>query len=121
LGKIEEELKELEGFGNKSIENLLGEIENSKKNSLEKLLFGLGIRYVGKKTSKILAKYYKKMDYLFEAPYEELESISDIGEKIAGSVYEYFHKEENINLIQKLQKYGLNMEYLGNDQELSAI
>jgi len=121
LGKIEEELKELEGFGNKSIENLLGEIENSKKNSLEKLLFGLGIRYVGKKTSKILAKYYKKMDYLFEAPYEELESISDIGEKIAGSVYEYFHKEENINLIQKLQKYGLNMEYLGNDQELSEF
>ena len=121
LEKIEEELKELEGFGNKSIENLLGEIENSKKNSLEKLLFGLGIRYVGKKTSKILAKYYKKMDYLFEAPYEELESISDIGEKIAGSVYEYFHKEENINLIQKLQKYGLNMEYLGNDQELSEF
>ncbi len=121
LDEIQEELKDLEGFGNKSIENLLNEIENSKHNSLERLLFGLGIRYVGKKTAKILAKYYKNINNLFEASYEELENITDIGDKIAGSVYEYFHNEDNKALINKLKELGLNMEYLGDDKELSEF
>ena len=121
LDEIQEELKDLEGFGNKSIENLLNEIENSKHNSLERLLFGLGIRYVGKKTAKILAKYYKNINNLFEASYEELENISDIGDKIAGSVYEYFHNDDNKVLISKLKDLGLNMEYLGDDKELSEF
>ena len=117
LDKISEELETLEGFGKKSIDNLLTEIENSKHNSLERLIFGLGIRYVGKKTAKILAKYYKNIDNLFKATYDELEAINDVGVKIANSVYEYIQHDENRKLINNLKILGLNMEYLGNDQE----
>ena len=112
LDKIAEELKELEGFGNKSIDNLLTEIENSKHNSLDRLLFGLGIRYVGRKTAKILARKYKNLYNLFEASLEELIGIPDIGERIAGSVYEYFHNDDNKLLIDNLYELGLNMDYL---------
>ena len=117
LDTISEELKSLEGFGNKSIENLLEEIENSKRNSLEKLLFGLGIRYVGKKTAKILSKKYKTIDNLMLASYEELKDIYDVGGSIAESVYNYFRDEKNILLINKLKELNINMEYLGNDTE----
>ena len=117
LDKISEELETLEGFGKKSIDNLLTEIENSKNNSLERLIFGLGIRYVGKKTAKILAKYYKNIDNLFNANYDELEAINDVGVKIANSVYEYIQNDENKRLIDDLKVLGLNMEYLGNEEE----
>ena len=117
LDKISEELETLEGFGKKSIDNLLTEIENSKNNSLERLIFGLGIRYVGKKTAKILAKYYKNIDNLFNANYDELEAINDVGVKIANSVYEYIQNDENKRLIDDLKMLGLNMEYLGNEEE----
>ena len=111
LYKYKEELMELEGFGSKSINNLLDSIENSKNNSLERLLFGLGIRYVGSKTAKILAKYYHNIDNLMQANYEELLNIKDIGEAIAKSVVEYFSSNQEI--IEKLKGYGLNMTYLG--------
>lgn len=117
LDKISNELKELEGFGTKSINNILEEIENSKHNSLEKLLFGLGIRYVGKKTAKILAINYRHIDNLFKTTYEELYEINDIGQIIAQSVYEYINNEENIKLIHELKELGLNMEYLGSVKE----
>ena len=117
LDKISEELKELEGFGNKSIENLLTEIENSKHNSLERLIFGLGIRYVGKKTAKLLARTYKTMDNLIKTTYDELKEISDIGESIANSVYEYFKSDVNIKLINDLKELGINMEYLQEEEE----
>ena len=115
LDNIRDELKELEGFGNKSIENLLLEIENSKHNSLEKLLFGLGIRYVGRKTAKILAKYYKNIYKLFDATKEELIGIEDIGDRIANSVYEYFHDEKNRLLIDTLHEMNINMDYLQDE------
>ncbi len=115
LDLISEELKSLEGFGNKSIENLLTEIENSKHNSLEKLIFGLGIRYVGKKTAKILARTYKNMDNLIKASYDELKDIRDIGEKIAESVYNYFQDSSNLVLIDKLKKLNINMDYLQDE------
>ena len=121
LDNISEELKSLEGFGEKSIHNLLEEIENSKHNSLERLLFGLGIRYVGKKTAKILAKYYKNIDNLFNASFEELKNIPDVGEKIAGSVNDYISNSLNKELIEKLKNLGINMNYLGNDQEKEAF
>lgn len=111
LNKYKEELMKLEGFGNKSISNLLDEIENSKNNSLEKLLFGLGIRYVGKKTAKILARKYRNMNNLIHADLEELININDVGEKIANSVYQYFQEEKNIDLISKLELIGVNMVY----------
>lgn len=114
LSEYIDDLKMLEGFGEKSINNLLDSIDNSKNNSLERLLFGLGIRYVGKKTAKILAKQYKNIDYLINANFEELNNIYDIGEIIAKSVVEYFNDEENINLINKLKEYKVNMEYISN-------
>ena len=117
LYKHKEELKELEGFGEKSITNLLDNIEKSKENSLEMLLFALGIRYIGKKTAQILASYYKNIDNIINTTYEELISIPDIGEVIAESVNNYFNNQENINLINELKELGLNMNYLGNVTE----
>lgn len=111
LNNYKEELKQLEGFGDRSINNLLENLEKSKENSLEKLLFGLGIRYVGSKTAKILARYYGNIDNLMNATYEELLDIKDIGEVIAKSVVDYFAK--NKDLILKLKNKNINMEYLG--------
>ena len=115
LDRYKEELMELEGFGEKSINNLLDSAENSKSNSLEKLLFALGIRYVGAKTGKLLALNFKNIDNLINASYEDLLSIKDIGQSIANSLYDYFRKEENIELINKLKDLGLNMNYLGKE------
>ena len=108
LSKYKEELKRLEGFGEKSIENMLDAIESSKNMPLEKLIFGLGIKNVGSKTAKILALNYKTMDKLQKATVEELTNIKDVGEIIAKSVVEYL--ENNKNLIEKLKELGLNMK-----------
>ncbi|MEG0909739.1 MAG: NAD-dependent DNA ligase LigA [Bacilli bacterium] len=116
LYKFKEELMELEGFGSKSINSLLEAILESKKVSLERLLFGLGIRHVGAKTSKILAKKYENIDNLSNATFEELTEISDIGKTIAKSAYDYFKNEENINTINKLKELGMNTEYLGKKE-----
>lgn len=119
LDKYKDELMLLEGFGEKSISKLLESASNSKKNSLERLLFGLGIRYVGKKTAKILSKYYKTMDNLIKADFDELKSINDIGDVIAKSIVDYFSDEKNINLINRLKELNLNMRYLGEEVNTS--
>lgn len=111
LNQHEEELKLLEGFGNKSITNLLTAINNSKANSLEKLIYGLGIRNVGAKVAKILAFNFNNMDNLIKANLDELTHIKDIGIVIARNVVNYFSDEKNIELIDKLKKIGLNMNY----------
>lgn len=111
LNQHEEELKLLEGFGNKSITNLLTAINNSKANSLEKLIYGLGIRNVGAKVAKILAFNFNNMDNLIKANLDELTHIKDIGVVIARNVVNYFNDEKNIELIDKLKKIGLNMNY----------
>ena len=119
LDKYKDELMLLEGFGEKSISKLLESASNSKKNSLERLLFGLGIRYVGKKTAKILSKYYKTIDNLIKADFDELKSINDIGDVIAKSIVDYFSDEKNINLINRLKNLNLNMRYLGEEVNTS--
>ena len=119
LDKYKDELMLLEVFGEKSISKLLESASNSKKNSLERLLFGLGIRYVGKKTAKILSKYYKTMDNLIKADFDELKSINDIGDVIAKSIVDYFSDEKNINLINRLKDLNLNMRYLGEEVNTS--
>ena len=119
LDKYKDELMLLEGFGEKSISKLLESASNSKKNSLERLLFGLGIRYLGKKTAKILSKYYKTMDNLIKADFDELKSINDIGDVIAKSIVDYFSDEKNINLINRLKDLYLNMRYLGEEVNTS--
>ncbi len=122
LPNHKEDLMELEGFGEKSVNNLLESIEISKNNSLEKVLFALGIRYVGKKTAKILASYYKNIDNIINAPLEELININDIGETIAKSIRSYFDNQKNIVLIDDLKKLGVNFEYLstGKSEKLTG-
>lgn len=117
LNERKEELMELEGFGSKSINNLLDAIENSKKNSLERLLNGLGIPGIGIKNAKVLAKRYENMDNLEKATYDELMVIDDIGPILAKNIVEYFSDKENIDEITHLKSLGLNMEYLGEKQK----
>ena len=116
LENHKQDLIELEGFGNKSVNNLLESIESSKKNSLEKVIFALGIRHVGKKTAKVLAKKYKNIDALINADLEELTEVNDVGEIIAKSIKEYFSDEKNILLINELKELGLNFKYLSNNE-----
>lgn len=110
-----EDLIELEGFGNKSVDNLIEAIETSKSNSLEKLIFALGIPNVGEKTAKILAKHYKTLDNLMNASVEELSSIYDIGEIIARSIVDYFEDTLNHDVIDALLMEGINTKYLGEE------
>lgn len=117
LKNHEKELKTLEGFGEKSITNLLDAIEESKNNSLEKLIFGLGIPHVGAKTAKILAQNFGNLETLMTKTEDELKIISDIGEIIAKSIIDYFSIEENIKLIEELKKENVNMTYLGKTIE----
>ena len=116
LGEHRDELMELEGYGKKSVDNMLQAIENSKNNSLERLLFALGINEVGAKTSKILAKRYGDIEALINASKEELIAIKDIGEVMAESIYSYFHNESNLKLIKALKEVGLNTKYLNNNE-----
>lgn len=123
LSNHKEDLIELEGFGEKSVNNLLESIENSKNNSLEKVLFALGIRHVGKKTAKILAKRYKNIDNIINVNIDELTNVNDIGEIIAKSVKTYFDDPLNLKLIEDLKKLGLNFEYKddSSDDTLSGM
>ena len=108
-----EDLIRLEGYGDKSIDNLINAVEKSKENSVEKLIFGLGIPHVGSKTAKILASNFHNLDNLMNAKYEDLNSISDIGDIIAQSIVDYFSEEKNKEVINKLREYGVNFEYFG--------
>lgn len=119
LYKHKDELMTMEGFGQKSINNLLDAITESKNNSLERLIFGLGIRHVGKKTAKILAMYFGTMDKFMYAEYDTLNNIPDVGDIIAKSIMDYFSNENNINLINKLKELNVNMEYLGEKIDTS--
>ncbi len=113
LDKYREELIELEGYGNKSIDNLLEAINNSKSNSLERLLFGLGIPNVGEKTAKVLAMLYEDLDKLINASFDELNSIPDIGDIIAQSIVDFFNDERNLKIINELKNIGVNTLYTG--------
>ena len=116
-----ESLMELEGFGEKSINNLLDNIEKSKSNSLERLIFGLGIKHVGKKCAKILSEYYKNLDSVMNSNVLELSNIPDIGEIIATSIVNYFSNESNISLINKLKSFNVNMDYIGKEKNVNEM
>ncbi|MBC1936668.1 NAD-dependent DNA ligase LigA [Listeria grandensis] len=113
-----EKLVELERMGEKSVQNLLASVDKSRENSLEKLLFGLGIRHVGAKAAKVLAQYFETMDALREAEKEALMEVPDIGEKMADSIVAYFENEEVHDLLAKLEKAEVNMVYTGPKLEL---
>lgn len=116
LKNFSTELKELPGFGEKKVENLLYAIENSKLQSFDKLIFGLGIKHVGAKVAKVLVKNYPSMNLLKKATLEELNSIPDIGEMIAQSIVSYFADPHHQALIEQLEQLGLNMVYEKGEQ-----
>ncbi|MCH4389861.1 NAD-dependent DNA ligase LigA [Staphylococcus haemolyticus] len=109
----EDDLLPLERMGSKKVENLLKAIEDAKANSLEHLLFGLGIRHLGVKASQVLAEKYETMDRLLEVTEEELINIHDIGDKLAQSVVTYLENEDIKALIEKLKYKNVNMVYNG--------
>ena len=115
LNKYKKELEQLEGYGTKSVSNLFTSIENSKNNSMEKLLFGLGIKQVGSKTAKVLSQKYLSIDSLIKASLDELTSIPDIGLIIATNIVDYFKDNNNISILNKLKDYGVNMTYINTN------
>ena len=116
-----EPLLELERMGQKSATNLVEAIAASKANSLERLLFGLGIRHVGEKAAKILAAEFETLDALRDADVEQLIAIHEIGDKMAESLVAYFKNEDVQQLLQKLAAAGVNMAYTGKKIDVSAI
>ncbi len=118
-----EEIASLKKNGKKFAQNLIDSINKSKENDLYHLLTALGIRHVGVKASKLLAKKYKTMDNLMQASLEELSEIKDIGEIMAKSIEEFFRQEQTQDLIQKLKVAGVNMNYLeeaGEDERFEG-
>lgn len=110
LYKYKSELIKMEGFGEKSISNILLSIEESKKKPFEKVLFAIGIRHVGEKTARILCNHFHNIDKLQSASIEEISGIYEIGPKIAESVYNFFRDKKSKILIERLKKAGLKFE-----------
>ena len=121
LSNYKEDIIELEGYGLKKVNNLLLAIEESKQNSLERLLFGLGIAGIGAKNAKLLASHYKTMENIENATYEDLVSIKDIGDVLAKNIVNYFANPSNIELIHTLEDLGVNMKYLGEPLKQNDI
>ena len=105
----------MERMAEKSAQNLLDAIEESKKSSLSQLLAALGIPLVGQKAAKILSKAYRNIDNLMEASEEELMELEEIGEKMADSIYNFFREEHNLQIIFQLKELGVNMEDEGEE------
>jgi DNA ligase (NAD+) len=116
LKNHKEELKQLEGFGEKSITKLLNGIEASKNNSFERLLFGLGIDEIGVKSSKVLSKRFINLETLMNTSYDDLIKVKDFGEVMAQSVVEYFKDDKNIDLIKDLIHFGINTKLIGTTE-----
>src|SRR5699024_6824675 len=112
-----DQLVTLDKIKEKSANNLLGSIDRSRANSLERLLFGLGIRHVGAKAARLLAERFRWMEQLKEAEADQIMEIEGIGEVIAESVTSFFDLKETEQLLEKLSSYGVNMDYLGLTRE----
>ena len=102
-----DDLLTLERMGDKSAQNVLNEIDNSKKLPLERVIFGLGIRFVGERTAEFLAEHFGSMDELMKAKEEELQEVNEVGPRIAHSIAEYFQEPRNRELVERLRKAGL--------------
>lgn len=107
LEKFRDEIIQLEGWGEKSYQKLIDGINSSKNQPFNKVIYSLGIRFIGEGASKILAKYYKNIDNIINTSFEELIEVDEIGEKMAHSILEFFENENNIDLINKLKDAGL--------------
>ncbi len=104
-----EELLSLERMGEKSVENMLNAIEKSKENELYRLIFGLGIDFIGSKASKLLEKNYENLDQIINASYDELIEIEEFGPKMAQSLVSFFKNPDNLELIERLKSFNLNI------------
>jgi DNA ligase (NAD+) len=100
-----DKLLTLERIGEKSAQNLLNEIEQSRKLPLERVIFGLGIRFVGERTAEFLAEHFGSMDALMNASVEELQEVNEVGPRIAESIRQFFDEPRNRNLVERLRKY----------------
>jgi DNA ligase (NAD+) len=116
-----EKISELEGFGQKSIDNLKTAIENSKQQPLHRLIFGLGIRYVGETTAKTLGKAVDHLLDFEKFSLEDLQNLEDVGIKVAGSIYQFFHLEDNIKMIKKLESLGVNLKNTNKKVETKGV
>lgn len=112
-----DDIVKLERMGKKSSEKLLNAIEITKKNNIEKFIFGLGIRYIGNKAGKNLSKAFKSIDKLMNASYEELTAVEEIGDKMAQSIVSFFKEEHNKKLIEKFREAGVNFTYISDASE----
>ena len=110
LHTSKEELTKLDGFGELSISNLLDSIEKSKNRPFDKVLFALGIRFVGSGAAQKLARYFGSIDKLMSAAPEEIENVHEIGPSISNSVNKFFLTSENISIINRLKVAGLQFE-----------
>ena len=110
-----EDIASLKKDGKKFASNLMDSINKSKENDLDRLICGLGIRNVGSKLAKVLAKKFRNMDNLMNASIINLNSIDEVGEIIANNIYEFFRQEQTIDLIEKLKQANVNMKYLKED------
>ena len=113
-----EDIVVLDRFAPKSAMNLINAIQNTKDNTLDKLLFGLGMRHIGKKAAKILSENFDDIYEIGKASVEEINALDDFGEIMAKSVVDFFSKEQTKKLIQKLENVGVNLK--GNKKELSS-
>lgn len=104
------DLVDLERFGEKSASNLISSIEASRNVPFERVLYALGIRYVGETVAKILARHFRSIENIMQASYEELTEVGEIGEVIAGSIIQYFSVPGNINLISRLASAGVRLQ-----------
>jgi DNA ligase (NAD+) len=120
LDQHQEQIKLLEGWGKKSWDKLWGGIEASKSQSFDRLIFGLGIRFIGSGGARILAEHFGDIDKLMSASYENLISIPEVGEKMASSLRDYFDNENNCSIIARLKSAGLNFKVsIGHDVGLA--
>ena len=119
-----ENIGKLEGFGQKSIDNLKAAIETSKTQPLYRLIYALGIRFVGETTAKTIATHIKHLLDLQDMSIETLQSFEDVGIKVANSIFQYFKEPKNIELIQELESLGVNMiqaEHTQTDGNLNGL
>ena len=115
----EEGLVALERMGKKSAQNILREIENSKKLPLERVIYGLGIRMVGERTAQFLAEHFGSMDSLMAASEEELQAVNEIGPRVSQSIREFFDEPKNVALVERLRDAGLTFK--GKKKERGTI
>ncbi len=117
LAEHVEKLKDLEGFGQKSVDNMLSSVEKSKQNNIDRLIFGFGIRHIGVRGAQLLAQNYNSIDEIAEAGVEQLIQINEFGLKMAESVVQFFGQEQTKHTLSKLKDAGVNLTSINREEK----